>query len=350
MWEFPDHQIHVTADVAIGVWHYYLQSQDLDYMIKYGAEVVLETAKYWSGRVDKVKGKKGYQICCVMGPDEYKVHTDNNAFTNYVAKQNLIIARDLMNIIKKKKPKEYKKLLSKVSIKEKNLQEFAKIANGIPIPIDKKSQIVWQCDGFQDFPEIDIDKIWEDKSKPFGLYVSQEQRFRSKVMKQSDTVALFMVYPDAFTHKQKSVSLDYYNKFNTHDSSNSMCSQAVVACDIKRPALAYEAWQKSVDIDFGRFPRASDGLHGVNCGGMWQEMIHGFAGMKSLLNSETLSFNPCLPKQFNKISFKIVWKDAPVKVTITKKGLELENLSKTNLKFKYNGKSYSVQAGKTKSI
>jgi len=340
----------VTADVAIGVWHHYSQTRNIDFLCKYGAEIILETARYWTGRVDKVKGKKGYQILCVMGPDEYKVHTDNNTFTNFTAKENLSIAKKMMALIKAEKPKEYKRLLAKLGITEKDIQIFGTIAAGIPIPIDPKTQIVWQCDGFAEFPEIDIEKTWKDRSRPFGLYVSQEKRFRSKVMKQSDTVALFMLYPDAFTQKQKAVSFDYYNKFNTHDSSNSMCSQAIVACDLNRPAAAYQAWKRSIDIDFGRIPRADDGLHGVNCGGMWQEAIYGFAGMKSLLNTDTLNFKPCLPEEFKKLSFRVVWKGQPAKVSITKKQFELKNLSKKILKFKYIGRTYAVQPGKIKTI
>ena len=39
-----DHEIHITADIVIGIWHYYLNTLDKDYLYKYGLEIMIETA------------------------------------------------------------------------------------------------------------------------------------------------------------------------------------------------------------------------------------------------------------------------------------------------------------------
>ena len=99
---------HITADVAFGVWQYYTITGDQDYMDRYGYELIFDTARFWVSRLedkdrlisedvdpegrtvfsetDTVDGK--YHICDVVGPDEYKEHKTDNAFTNYLAVWN----------------------------------------------------------------------------------------------------------------------------------------------------------------------------------------------------------------------------------------------------------------------
>ena len=40
-----------------------------------------------------------------------------------------------------------------------------------------------------------------------------------------------------------------------------MCHHMVVAAMLDRPDEAYEAWLRSLDIDFALQPRAGDGIH-----------------------------------------------------------------------------------------
>lgn len=57
-------EIHITADVAYGVWQYYMCTGDQDFMDKYGYELMLDCAKFWSSRLEsgedgKLDGKLG---------------------------------------------------------------------------------------------------------------------------------------------------------------------------------------------------------------------------------------------------------------------------------------------------
>jgi len=345
-WEYADTQIHITADVALGVWHYYIASGDSELLYDYGAEVIIETARYWTGRVDKVPGKEGYQIYGVMGPDEYKMCTNNNAYTNHFAKFNLNIAAKTIEILKEEAPDKYEKLCEKISLKESEKDLFREIAAGIPIGIDDEKQIIWECDNYDTiFAPIDIDALWTDRSQHFGALVSQERRFRSKCLKQSDVIAMLTVFPESYSQEQKEASFDYYGPITTHDSSSSMCSHVVVAANIGRAETAYEFWKRSIDIDFGQLARSSEGLHAVNVAGMWLEIVYGFAGFVNALNTDVLTFNPCLPKAFKTISFKIVWKQNRLDVGITHNKLEIENKSGNDVSFRVKGNDYCVKAG-----
>ena len=81
-------EIHITADVAFGAWQYYMCTGDQDFMDKYGYELIFDCAKFWASRLEPGEDGK-LHINDVVGPDEYKEHVNDNAFTNYLARWNM---------------------------------------------------------------------------------------------------------------------------------------------------------------------------------------------------------------------------------------------------------------------
>ena len=334
LWEYADHEIHITSDIVIGIWHYFLNTNDKDYLYNYGLEIIIETARYWTARVDKVEGKPGYQIYGVMGPDEYKPVSNNNAYTNYTTRINLELVKTVVDMIKTDAPAIYRQVCEKLSFREEEIGLFNEIAAGLPIPMDEERNIIWQCDDFDTaYATIDIEGLWKNKNQLFGKFTTQEKRYRSKCLKQSDVIALMAVFTEAFTMEQKIASYEYYNPFTIHDSSNSISHNQILSANVNRPKEAYNSWKKSMDIDFGTRPSASDGVHFANIGGMWQEIVFGFGGLTSLLNTDILTFNPCLPEEIKEISFKLFWKGDWVYVTITGQEVELVNISNRDISF-----------------
>jgi len=351
LFEYADHEIHITADVVVGLWHYYLNTLDKDYLYNYGLEIILETSRYWTTRAHKVNGRPGWHIYGVMGPDEYKPITNNNAYTNFVVIENLRLAEKVVNMCKADAPDIYKRLCDKINFDEKELALFNEIADGLPILKDEERKIIWQCDDFDTaYMEIDIEGLWKDKNKLFGFYTTQELRYRSKCLKQSDVIALMGLYTEAFTEEEMVASYEYYNPYTIHDSSNSICHNAIVAACMGRPELAYENWMKSIDIDFGERPRASDGVHFANVGGMWQEIVLGFAGMVNALGTDTLTFKPCMPKEITLIAFQVIWKGQRIAVTVEHGKVTVKNMSDKELSFIVKGQSAQAAVGTEVSI
>jgi kojibiose phosphorylase len=351
LFEYAEHQVHITSDVVIGLWHYFRETGDTEFLFKYGVEIILETSRYWIERVDKRKGLTGYHLLGVMGPDEYTHFCANNAYTNHSVKFCLRLAVKAAAMMKKQSPAQYRALCSKIGFKETELNQFRKVANGLSIPVDRKRSIVWQCEGYDtNYAEIDIEGIWKDKTRPFGEYILQEKRYRSKVMKQSDVAALLCLFSEDFSMAQKRASLAYYAPFNTNESSNSMCHNMILAANTGNPVKAYDSWKASIDIDFGARARSRDGIHCANVGGMWQQVVHGFAGMVSVLNTDTLTFRPCVPKEIKSLSFKLYWKNDLVRVTLTQKSLTVDNLSKRRVEFVVNGRKAVAEPGGSAGI
>ena len=351
LFEYADHEIHISADIVVGLWHYYLNTKDKDFLYNKGLEIILETSRYWSTRVNRLPGRKGWHILGVMGPDEYKPITNNNAYTNFVVRESLRLAEKVVNMCKADSPEAYKALCEKIGFNESELALFNEIADELPIPKCEKRKIIWQCDDFDTaFCEIDIDGLWKDRDKLFGFYTTQELRYRAKCLKQSDVIALMGLYTEAFTKEEMAASFDYYNPYTIHDSSNSLCHNAIVAACIGRPDEAYANWKKSMDIDFGLKPKASEGIHFANVGGMWQEIVIGFCGMKNALDADILTLEPCMPKELESISFSVIWKGKSVNVTVTGSSVTLTNQSDKDIEFNVKGKITTAKPNAEKTI
>ena len=86
-------QRHVSVAIAYNVWQYYQVTGDREFLDAYGAEMLLEIARFWAAwrRTNEASGR--YEIHGVMGPTSSTTATrtpsepglDNNAYTNVMA-------------------------------------------------------------------------------------------------------------------------------------------------------------------------------------------------------------------------------------------------------------------------
>ncbi|NQT95215.1 MAG: glycoside hydrolase family 65 protein, partial [Candidatus Omnitrophica bacterium] len=113
-----DYEHHIVADIAYGIYHYYQATGDSKFMNAYGAEMIFEAARFWASRVKENKRLRKYVINNVMGPDEFHADVNNNAYTNVMAGWNLEMAANLYYEIKSKYPKQLKRVVRKLKLKE----------------------------------------------------------------------------------------------------------------------------------------------------------------------------------------------------------------------------------------
>jgi kojibiose phosphorylase len=124
-----EQECHITADIVYAVIHYYSATNDVDFLLDYGLEIILETAKFWAGRVEYNWRKKSYEIKNVIGPDEFHEGVNNNAFTNILVQWVLRIAAQILRVLKRKQPAEVKALMAKINIKSSDIVQFRQIAS-----------------------------------------------------------------------------------------------------------------------------------------------------------------------------------------------------------------------------
>ncbi|MCU6733304.1 glycosyl hydrolase family 65 protein [Diplocloster agilis] len=292
-WQYGDMEVHVTADVIYGLWHYCKATGDTEFLLNQGLEMMVETARYWCGRVDWAGDT--CHLLGVMGPDEYLAFTNDNAYTNYMVKFALKQTLETLKIAGDERKNE-------LGVTDLEMEEFQKVHDRLVFPYDEDAHFIWQCQDFDHFADVEFDKVWKDRSKPFGHFISQEKNYRSKALKQADTLGLFSLFPDAFDQETKKNCLEYYEKITTHDSSLSYVIHALVHAGVKDAKRSYEFLQKSMEIDLAQ-RGAAEGIHIANAGGLWQAVVCGLAGFSGIGKDGQPVFHPALPEHIRAIRF-----------------------------------------------
>ena len=323
LWEYADNEVHITADVAYGVIHYYRATGDEEFLQQYGLEILLETARFWVDRVDR-DAKGGYNLLNVMGPDEYSPMTRNNAYTNRLVIENLRCAVSMAEKARVEAPEVYEKLVEKIGLLPEELSKFTEIAELLPVPYDPERKLYLQSEDFESFADLDMDAIWTDRKRAFGHFATQEKIYRSKCLKQADVIALMGLFPGEFTDEQVKTAYEYYMPLTTHDSSLSPAAHSLVANRLGRSEDVDRFMRQSMAVDLDVEKGGSeDGIHAANCGCLWQLVVNSFAGMKTAVEQERLTVCPKLPQGITRIAFRVWWKGRQYQIEVTPKGGEI---------------------------
>lgn len=326
LWEYADNEVHITADVAYGVMHYYRAAQDDAFMKQAGLEILLETARYWLCRADWDKTGNAHLIN-VMGPDEYSPMTRDNAYTNRMVKKNLSDAAAMYRRFKEVEPEWIETLKQRIGFSEEELNEFGRLEEKLVIPYDEARGLYLQSSDFEDYADIDIKKLWQDKNRPFGCFVTQEKIYRSRCIKQADVLAMMALLPKEFTDRQAEQAYRYYAPYTTHDSSLSPAVHLLIANRLGNEEDVARYLEQTMAVDLSPERRGTeDGIHIANCGCIWQAVVMAFAGLESAVEADQLTIQPRLPFNIKEISFSVCWHGKRYRVEASKEGVELDEI------------------------
>lgn len=335
---------HITADVAYGVWQYYMVTGDQKFMDEYGYELLLDTAKFWVSRLEYSTEDHLYHINQVVGPDEYKECIDDNAFTNYLAHWNIKMAIEYYGLLQSEKPDIYKRVRDKMDL-DRVFQEWLQKVNLIYLPIPRESdQVIPQDKTYLTLQEIDLSK-YKNQTHVGSIFrdYSLEQVNKIQVSKQADIMILFFLMENIFSLDVKKANWNYYEPKTLHDSSLSLSTHSILANDMGDYDMAYDLFKRQSRIDLGPNMKSSDeGIHAAAIGGTWQCVIFGFGGVRML--GGRLRIEPKLPKCWTNLQFMLNWHGQLLKVNIIKDKMMLINVTKEQgIEVWFHGKSYNVE-------
>jgi trehalose/maltose hydrolase-like predicted phosphorylase len=112
---------HISADIAYAVWQYWRFTGDDDFFLRAGAEILLDTARFWASRAGaEADGKR--HIRHVIGPDEYHADVDDNAFTNVMARWNIARGIETMDVLREHWPNQAATLREKLTLRDEELR------------------------------------------------------------------------------------------------------------------------------------------------------------------------------------------------------------------------------------
>jgi trehalose/maltose hydrolase-like predicted phosphorylase len=125
-------EIHVTGDVALAQWQYYLATGDSAWLAREGYPVIRETADFWVSRatVDSTTGK--YHIKNVVSVSEGLIGVSDDAYTNAVARKNLEIASLASKRLGDAADPRWEQVAAKLHMPYDSVSEFFRTYEGAP--------------------------------------------------------------------------------------------------------------------------------------------------------------------------------------------------------------------------
>lgn len=316
-------QIHINADIMYSVKKYYEASEDLEFMLEKGLEMLIETSRFYADYMDYIDGR-GYCINGVTGPDEYSALVNNNTYTNMMVKYQVKFLLDFINEVKEKDKNIYFNLVEKFNITNDELNLYKDIYENLYIH-RLENNMIGQDDAFLNKKIWDFDNTPED-NYPLLLHYHPMVIYKHQVLKQADLILAMLLTPEYFTQEEKKVNFDYYEKINTHDSSLSECIHSIISNELGYDNMSYKFFTNTVNTDlYDLHNNVKYGVHIASMAGSWQCIVFGFAGMRQI--DGMLSFNPRLNNDLEKIEFKVSFKNRVIKVYIDRNNEKFELIS-----------------------
>jgi len=303
-WEITFEEIHRNGAIAFAIYNYTRYTGDESYLKEYGMEVLIAIARFWAQRVNFSEEKKQYVILGVTGPNEYENNVNNNFYTNYLASWCLSYAATMA--LKYKREKQW------VTIKE--LKEWSDIVEHMYLPYSEKYDVYLQQDGFLDKDLKPVSAI-PTGERPLNQHWSWDRILRSPYIKQADTLQGFYFFEERFTKEQLQKHYEFYEPFTVHESSLSPCVHSVLASALGKTEEAYAFYLRTARLDLDDYNKeVHEGLHITSMAGTWLSIVEGFAGMR--VKNGALTFMPRLPKQWKRLSFKVIFRGEVKEVII----------------------------------
>jgi len=335
---------HINADIMYALKKYVDVTGDKEFLHEYGAEMLVETARFWSG-IGFYSERKGGKFCIhgVTGPDEYTAVVNNNTFTNVMAQGNLRYAAMTVESLQNDEPDVFQSLVQKTELEMSEVEEWKKAADNMYVPYDEKTGIYPQDDGFLDKEKWDFENIPPEKY-PLLLSFHPLDIYRHQVLKQADVVMAMFLHGDKFSLEDKRRNFDYYDPLTTGDSSLSSCIQCIMAAELGYFDKALEYGTYAVLMDLANIGgNVKDGCHIASMGGTWMIFPYGFAGMHDY--DGRISFRPRISERWQKLRFPLTIRGQQLLVDINRESATYLLREGSELVIEHEGEEIKLSKG-----
>ena len=334
-------QYHIDGDIAHAVCEYFDATEDLDFLAKYGAEILVETARLYYDLGFFSAAKDGrFVLNCVTGPDEYNVMVNNNVYTNCVAEENFRSAGEAMHLLQRLRPVDYARLCAAIGYTPGEAEQWREAADKMyyPAPVDG---IYPQDDDFLNRKPWPLDTIPADKH-PLLIHYHGLTIYRHQVCKQADLILAMTQYGECWTLEEKKKNFAFYDSVTTHDSSLSMAVFSILANEIGEIGTGYDYFMSSARLDLDDMHHnTKDGLHMANMAGTWTGLVRGFGGMRC--RKGELSFAPVCPPQWQGYAFCVGYRGRTIRVSVNADGAKYELLNGEPITIRSHGESVELR-------
>ncbi len=106
---------HITADIALAQWQYYLATGDRAWLLQRGWPVLSQAAAFWASRVTRASDGR-YDIDHITGPDEENPDVSDEVYTNVAAMTTLRDAVKAARVLAISAPASWSRIASGIRV------------------------------------------------------------------------------------------------------------------------------------------------------------------------------------------------------------------------------------------
>ncbi|MFD1094832.1 glycoside hydrolase family 65 protein [Salegentibacter chungangensis] len=366
-------QRHINSAVAYNIWQYFETTGDLEFLSFYGAEVLIEIAKFWASKATYNEERQRYEIHKVVGPDEY--HTSlpgseepglkNNAYTNLMVVWSLIHA---LKALERLDAQRRESLMLQLEIDKEDTDRWENISRKMFIPLVEDNKIIEQYEGFHQLQDLD----WEKYHNQYGdilrldriLEKEGDQVNRYKAVKQADVIMLFYLFSaeeltDLFTRlgydfdpaQQIPMNINYYQDITAHGSTLSKLVDSWVYARSRRDKSWHDfksaLFSDFKDVQGGTTP---EGIHLGAMAGTIDLIQRCYTGLE--FKKDALHFNPQLPENVKNVKFRLRYLNYWLQIELTPNKLQLISQGDWDggININVKDKAFTLKKGEEKTI
>lgn len=332
-------QRHVGSAVALNVWRYFQVTHDLEFLHAYGAELIVDIARFWSSIASLNNERGRYEICGVMGPDEFHdaypgaatPGLNNNAYTNIMAVWVLCRALDVLALLSDIRRNE---LTTRLGISGEEMARWDDISRRMFVPMH--DGVISQFEGYESLQELD----WEDYRSRYDniqrldliLEGEDDSANRYKVSKQADVLMLFYLfsaqelgelferldYPFEYETIPRNVA--YYVARLSHGSTLCRVVTAWVLARADRPrAMQFFTQALQSDVDDIQQGSTAEGIHLGAMAGTVDLVQRVWTGIEVI--GDVLHLHPELPQDVERLDMRIRYRGHSLDLRLTRDSL-----------------------------
>ena len=366
-------QRHIGAAVAYNVWQYYQATDDQDFLYSYGAEMLLEIARFWASIATRSPDGR-YDIRGVMGPDEF--HTaypgkdpsregglDNNAYTNVMASWTMARALDVMALL----PDERcRRIRETIGLEDNEVASFDEIGRALRVPFHEDG-IISQFEGYEDLDELD----WDAARARHGdvqrldrlLEAEGDTPDHYKVSKQADVLMLFYLFSAEelghtferlgyrLDHAAIRKNIDYYIERTSHGSTLSLVVHSWVLARYDRPRSG-DLFRRALrsDIDDLQGGTTREGIHLGAMASTVDLMQRCYTGLD--VRGNILHLDPNLPEEIERLTTHIRYRRQILDLDINHERARISSraFTSTPITIAYRGEVREISPGQELSF
>ncbi len=336
-------QRHVNAAIAYNVWQYYQVTLDTEFLSFYGAEMILEIARFWASMARYDPELDRYEITGVTGPDEFQTGypdreepgLDNHAYTNVMAAWVLQTAAGLRDHLPGRRWSELTALLG---VSEDDAAHWDAVSRKLRVCFHDDG-IISQFEGYDALEELD----WERLRAQYGdiqrldriLEAENDSSDRYKASKQADVLMLFYLFSAdelgalfermgyAFDEAMLARNIDYYLARTSHGSTLSRVVHASVLAR-RDPAGSWRHFREALQSDVGDIQggTTAEGIHLGAMAGTVDLVQRVYTGIE--VRHGALHLNPALPDALRRLSLRLRYRGYALNLEVTHEQLKID--------------------------